>query len=91
MARPYRRRALFRLAGLTGLEPATFSSTGRHSNQLSYSPKVHVFYNRFTIVVVSYYHFTSHQVPNHLSLTLQAAEGSELFLVSLHLGTTEIC
>ena len=33
-------------AGLTGLEPATFSSTGRHSNQLSYSPKITVFYNK---------------------------------------------
>ena len=28
-------------AGLTGLEPATFSVTGRRANQLRYSPKTH--------------------------------------------------
>jgi hypothetical protein len=28
------------MAGLTGLEPATSSVTGWHSNQLSYNPKV---------------------------------------------------
>jgi hypothetical protein len=28
------------MAGLTGLEPATSCVTGRHSNQLSYNPKL---------------------------------------------------
>ena len=28
------------LAGLTGLEPATYGVTGRHSNRLSYNPLV---------------------------------------------------
>ena len=27
------------MAGATGLEPATYGSTIRHSNQLSYAPK----------------------------------------------------
>jgi hypothetical protein len=27
------------MAGMTGLEPATFGVTSRHSNQLSYTPQ----------------------------------------------------
>ncbi len=29
------------MAGMTGLEPATFGVTSRHSNQLSYTPFLH--------------------------------------------------
>lgn len=29
-----------RTTGLTGLEPATYGVTGRHSNRLSYNPQV---------------------------------------------------
>ena len=29
------------MAGVTGLEPATSGVTGRHSNQLSYTPGPH--------------------------------------------------
>jgi hypothetical protein len=32
------RRVWVKLAGATGLEPATSGVTGRHSNQLSYAP-----------------------------------------------------
>ena len=37
-ADPFEDQRLLKLAGWTGLEPATFCVTGRRSNQLSYHP-----------------------------------------------------
>jgi hypothetical protein len=34
---------LWKVAGVTGLEPATSGVTGRHSNQLSYTPTYQIF------------------------------------------------
>ena len=41
----------FIMAGLTGLEPATSSVTGWHSNQLSYNPKTS---SQFNYAVMSH-------------------------------------
>ena len=42
-----------RMAGPTGLEPATFCVTGRRSNQLSYDPKIkNIKLHNYLVIVI---------------------------------------
>ena len=48
----YSHTCLSRMAGTTGLEPATYCVTGSRSNQLSYAPKI-VFRIQYTVSSIS--------------------------------------
>ena len=55
---------IYKMAGLTGLEPATFGSTVRCSDQLSYSPKIGIYYQGLDATVAKSDRLSSKCFPN---------------------------